>query len=114
MLAPRFKYYFYKFALVTLVAISLIACNAHDAFQADIPMAADIEVIKNISYGNHKKQRMDIYKQANAKRAPIIMNLHGGGWSSGDKNESLSYINKVNRWVPNWIYFNLCRYTFDA
>jgi len=65
-----------------------------------IAMEAGVKVTKDFLYGTHKKQRLDIYAPLNANSAPIIMMLHGGGWASGDKGERLSYINKVNRWVP--------------
>jgi len=68
--------------------------------EIDIPMVAGVTVIKDVVYGVHPKQNMDIYAPAKANNAPIIMTLRGGGWTSGDKEELLSYINKVNRWVP--------------
>ncbi len=65
-----------------------------------INMVSDVNVIHDFSYGDHLKQRMDIYTPPNAKNAPMMMMLHGGGWRSGDKSDALTYINKVNRWVP--------------
>ena len=65
-----------------------------------INMVSNVNVIHDFSYGDHPKQRMDIYTPPNAKNAPMIMMLHGGGWNSGDKSDTLTYINKVNRWVP--------------
>lgn len=68
--------------------------------EVSIPLAQGVEVIENIAYGSHDMQGMDLYRLPDAQAAPIIMNLHGGGWTTGNKNETLSYINKVNRWVP--------------
>ncbi len=72
----------------------------HKPVDIKIPLVPGVETVKDISYGAHQKQRLDIYKLAGIQDAPIIMHMHGGGWSSGDKNESPSYANKVNRWVP--------------
>lgn len=65
-----------------------------------IPMVSGVKTIKDFAYGEHEKQRMDIFAPENASGAPIIMMLHGGGWTTGDKNGSVTYINKLNRWVP--------------
>ncbi len=43
----------------------------------------------NISYGNHEKQRLDIYPahgNSNAKSTPVVIWVHGGGWRNGDKD----------------------------
>lgn len=74
--------------------------TGHTPENIDIQMVSGVETISEIAYGAHKKQCLDVYKLAGVQDAPIIMHLHGGGWSSGSKREPLSYINKVNRWVP--------------
>ncbi len=41
---------------------------------------------KNISYGPHKKQLLDVYLPENSQRPlPVIVSVHGGGWVYGDK-----------------------------
>ncbi len=40
---------------------------------------------KNVAYGDHKKQTMDIYWKEGFKDAPILFQIHGGGWQNGDK-----------------------------
>jgi len=37
------------------------------------------------AYGADPKQRLDLAKPAGAARAPILLFIHGGGWSIGDK-----------------------------
>lgn len=71
-----------------------------NAPQVVIPMVNGVKITKDVAYGKHKKQSMDIYAPENASNSPIILMLHGGGWSGGDKNGVYVYINKVNRWVP--------------
>src|SRR3954469_5103151 len=41
----------------------------------------------NLKYGNSQKQALDLYspKVQNEKRLPVIIYVHGGGWSGGDK-----------------------------
>lgn len=65
-----------------------------------IAMVENVKIIRDVAYGTHPKQRMDIYAPAHAKHAPVIVFLHGGGWTSGEKDAPIIYIHKVNRWVP--------------
>jgi acetyl esterase/lipase len=39
----------------------------------------------DIAYGNHAMQRLDIHRSAEAKNAPVMVYVHGGGWWKGDK-----------------------------
>jgi acetyl esterase/lipase len=42
----------------------------------------------NISYGSHIDQKYDIYLPANRnENTKIMILIHGGGWTSGDKND---------------------------
>lgn len=43
------------------------------------------KVYKDISYGSHKKQKMDIIIPDKVKDCPVLIFIHGGGWLVGDK-----------------------------
>lgn len=44
-------------------------------------------VLNDISYGSHKRQKADIYIPEKIKSdSGIILFIHGGGWSQGDKS----------------------------
>lgn len=44
-------------------------------------------VLNDISYGSHKRQKADIYIPQKIKSdSGIILFIHGGGWSQGDKS----------------------------
>ncbi len=40
---------------------------------------------KNIPYGVLDREKLDIYAPAEAKNAPVIVHVHGGGWRIGNK-----------------------------
>ena len=40
---------------------------------------------RELAYGADPKQRLDLLLPANTPRAPLILFVHGGGWSVGDK-----------------------------
>jgi len=40
---------------------------------------------REFAYGADPKQRLDLVKPAGLTRAPVLLFIHGGGWSIGDK-----------------------------
>jgi acetyl esterase/lipase len=40
---------------------------------------------REVAYGTHEAQRLDVYSPAGLKGAPIMVYVHGGAWSRGDK-----------------------------
>ena len=47
--------------------------------------------IDEISYGDHKKQKIDFYKGTSDK---VLVWIHGGGWLYGDK--------RADRWIQRF------------
>src|SRR5690349_5672917 len=45
------------------------------------------DVKRNIPYGNHERQVLDIYAPSGAKNRPVVFWIHGGGWQVGDKSD---------------------------
>lgn len=48
-------------------------------------LLAEIKVDKNVSYGTHERNVMDIYWNTDYKNAPIVFTIHGGGFKNGSK-----------------------------
>lgn len=68
--------------LFTLSATA--ACNKGDRSN---PAPLVYKEEKNIAYGPHAQQQLDIYLPANrtAFTTPVVLFIHGGGWKEGDK-----------------------------
>lgn len=78
-------------------AVALIAAGI--AFQplladtqpAKQPPSQEAVVAKNtvlwtdVSYGKDEKQRLDVYAPKGVKEAPVVVFVHGGEWTRGDK-----------------------------
>jgi len=49
---------------------------------------AQTTITKDISYGNHQLQKLDLYvpNTHGLEKLPVIVYIHGGGWKSGDKS----------------------------
>lgn len=65
--------------------------------QAALPAGG--RVLRDQAYGSDPRQRFDVYLPAQAKAAPIIFMVHGGGWYTGDKAMSAVVDNKAAHWL---------------
>lgn len=91
-------------AVLLLVSLSLQAGILRDILQKR-SASHQSNQLTDISYGDDKKQRFDLYKPDNAYNAPMIVMVHGGAWKMGDKKSDNVVLNKMNRWVSKGIIF---------
>lgn len=106
-------------ALAMAVALALAPPLA--AAQALAPAAAataerarstapSVKRLVDLPYGPDRRQRMDVYLSAapaadpRGAGAPVLLMVHGGAWSMGDKAHGRVVEEKVARWVPRgWV-----------
>jgi acetyl esterase/lipase len=62
----------------------------------------------NLNYGNDAQQKLDVYLPAGrgAKTRMLII-IHGGGWTAGDKSDFDSYITEFQNRLPGYAFANL-------
>ncbi len=46
----------------------------------------DLVIEKNVRYGEHERNLLDIYRPRGIERAPVLVYVHGGGYRSGDRD----------------------------
>lgn len=46
----------------------------------------DVTITKDISYGPHSRNKLDVYQPPGVSNAPIFVYVHGGGYRSGDRD----------------------------
>ncbi|PTT82556.1 esterase [Pseudomonas sp. HMWF010] len=63
------------------------------------------ELLADLPYGTHARQRLDVYRPLKAKSAPILLMMHGGAWDKGDKRMDRVVENKLARWLPQGYLF---------
>jgi acetyl esterase/lipase len=61
---------------------------------------ANMARITDIAYGPSAEQKIDVYRPANARAAPVVFMVHGGAWTAGDKADPEIVQNKLARWIP--------------
>ncbi len=73
------------FKRLTAIIISIIIFSA-SFFAADYSIKSDY-IYKNLSYGSHERQVLDLYLPTDCDgEVGLILYIHGGGWIAGDKD----------------------------
>ena len=57
-----------------------------------------VEVTRDVAYGTHTRQVLDIYRPAGAKAAPVVLFVHGGAFVDGEKDRSPEIYGNVCTW----------------
>ena len=63
----------------------LEATRALYAAHLDLSMPPGGEVRNDLAYGDHPRQRLDLYLSAQDRRGPLLVYVPGGGFVTGDK-----------------------------
>lgn len=58
------------------------------------------EIRRDLSYGLDPQEKLDVYAPQDARGAPILLLVHGGGWAAGDKGDPALLMNKLGHWLP--------------
>ena len=86
----------------------LASCTKNDTGSGGTdPIAA--KTILNVSYGTDPLQKMDIYLPANrtVTATKVIILIHGGGWTQGDKNDFTLTVETLKKRLPDYAIFNI-------
>lgn len=79
--------------------------NRRQGNEGQADLAAGSKTYRDIAYGNHPLQKLDIYVPEGAANAPVILMVHGGGWRNGSKSSPRVVDNKVAYWLPKGYIF---------
>jgi acetyl esterase/lipase len=96
--------------LLVGVALIISSCKKNDVSSVQqtkvdsLPSASYLDV----SYGNDAQQKMDVYLPAKRnERTRLVIIIHGGGWSAGDKSDFTNFINEFQNRLPGYALANL-------
>ncbi|MDE3124686.1 MAG: alpha/beta hydrolase [Bacteroidota bacterium] len=104
----NFNHNYSLFLIVLLISISN-ACNKKNITTNNQPLAA--ETLRNIAYGNDPLQNMDVYLPAgrDTTHTKLLILIHGGAWTSGDKSDFDTAIQMLQSGLPN---FAICNFNY--
>lgn len=87
---------FYRAAGLAVVALLLSGQGA---------AAAAGEIYRDLAYGEHARQKIDVYLPDTVKDAPVIFMVHGGAWAIGSKTSRNVVGNKAEHWLAQGYIF---------
>lgn len=95
-------------AFSLLIAMFFSAAFASCQKEKELETLTQLDM-KNISYGSDSAQNMDVYLPAgrDTSTTKVIVFIHGGSWSSGDKNEFNDAIAAIRTKLPKFAIFNI-------
>jgi acetyl esterase/lipase len=97
--------------LITLLLAgsTLIACKKSDGNDNGGNGNLSESIMKNVSYANDPAQKMDIYLPAGrtTSTTKVMVLVHGGGWTGGDKAEFDPYIATLQQRLPDYAIVNI-------
>lgn len=71
-----------------LILILIVAVAIVPAASAPVPVPTGVEVQRDVTYGSHRRQVLDLYLQPGEGPHPVVVFVHGGGHVRGDKTGS--------------------------
>lgn len=96
-----------RISLFLYCSILLFGCSKDDAGTGND--ATKAQTILNVAYGSDAKQNMDVYLPANrtTTSTKLIILVHGGGWTEGDKADFNPYVLLLQQKFPNHAIINI-------
>ena len=93
--------------LLALSALLITSCQKDNDPAPDPSLPEKTEL--NVAYGADAAQKMDIYLPPgrNTSTTKVMIMIHGGGWTQGDKSEFTAYVDTLKRRLPGYAIFNI-------
>lgn len=66
------------------------------------PVAAEVKVQRDVQYGSHERQRLDVFTPASGfePARPVLIFVHGGGFVAGDKQmPGTPFYDNIGQWA---------------
>lgn len=99
------------FNLVKIIfaATLLASCGKDHSIGSNPTTTAEATSFKNVKYGSDPLQDMDVYLPGgrSTTSTKVIVMIHGGSWSSGDKTELDQFVDSLKRRLPDYAIFNI-------
>ncbi|HET8808940.1 MAG TPA: alpha/beta hydrolase [Flavobacteriaceae bacterium] len=86
------------------------SCSSDDvSTKPTTPEKLPAETFMNVSYGNDPQQVYDIYLPENrsSETTKVLILIHGGGWTGGDKSEMTGFIDDLQKKHPSLAIVNM-------
>jgi acetyl esterase/lipase len=73
------------------------------------PVGTTASTLTNVAYGTDPLQKMDVFLPANRTTiaTKVMIVVHGGSWSIGDKTDMATYVETLKTRLPDYAFFNI-------
>lgn len=94
------------FGFVLLVGFA--SCKKEDSTAPNSNTLSE-QSVSNEAYGADALQKMDYYLPSSRTDTgtKVMIMIHGGAWSAGDKADFASYMADIKSYFPGWAIFNI-------
>lgn len=94
---------------IALTSFILFSSCKKDTSSGNTPPLVPEKTELNVAYGTDAAQKMDIYLPAgrSTSATKVIILIHGGGWTQGDKADFTSYVDTLKKRIPGYAIFNI-------
>ena len=91
----------------SICIFTIFSCKKNNDVTVSTTVTA--KVMLNVSYGADPLQNMDVYLPSFRSTATtkVMILIHGGSWSSGDKADVSQYVDTFKRRLPDYAIFNI-------
>lgn len=100
-----------RFFFLCITALLLFSCQKNFSEGGSIitPVTGIASsTIIDISYGTDPLQKMDVYLPiGRSLTTKVMIMIHGGGWSTGDKTELNVYLDTLKKRLPDYAIINI-------
>jgi acetyl esterase/lipase len=105
----KFFLVFIVFALASFLNTSCTSSDSETPIENETPEPLEAQTFLNVSYGNNSQQIYDIYLPENrsSSKTKVIILVHGGGWTEGDKTDMANFITLIKQYHPNHAIVNI-------
>jgi len=95
------------FIFLVLFVLFFSCNNSDDSGGGPTPLEAETRL--NVSYGSNPQQIYDLYLPANRSTSDtkIVMLIHGGAWTAGDKNDMNGTVTMLRTLHPDYAIVNV-------
>jgi acetyl esterase/lipase len=95
------------FPVLVLSVLLFTACEKNETGTGNETVAE--KSMLNVAYGTDPLQKMDIFLPAGrrADSTKVMILVHGGGWTSGDKADFAVFMDTLKKRIPGYAIFNI-------
>jgi acetyl esterase/lipase len=94
-------------SFILVIAVTVYSCKKSDPDTGTTTEPA--KTLLNVAYGTDGLQKMDVYLPAGrtAASTKVMVMIHGGGWTTGDKADFNAFVDTMKRRLPEYAIFNI-------